>query len=549
MRSRHGNNSLLSRLFWGFSWFCLVSILLLRTNLALAQTATPPPVFVTAPPVATGTPDGLQVQLIRLDFRDDEQFFAEANGLWVAGVGWQAVGGSVTIAGNGNEYGPIDRVVFGYTSASDGLFYLEAYYQASTPYPVQSREIVDCVSPCLSPAFVMDGIISDQFSMIMECPGGCAIAWMDIYASTGGQNPDYEVDEDGCPILTEEEEELLDPAYYAACTRCFVDPTPVRDSMIPSAVLSTLTLNPTLQTTFSIPIIVSGTAVTATPGGIYVAPAPWSTSTPAPTGTSNATLTPTPPASGTITTYDFVPLNGAVTVDGDAGVYAVNYLRVDNGFTIDLGDWRYIHLVEVVWFKTSPNDGNNQTARLSADSYSIVSTPDYTMNVGGGDSERSQLMAWQNGSIPRIGQVIRVEFFGGTAPSYTRIKEVKVTWSAAHPPHTATPSNTPTPGATPAPWVGTPDLSQAACEVAVWADLDPVAAFDPELNVISNQCYTIVPEISIDLPGEGGLDVDGVQWCITWFEFPIITLLGITVSLDWLLVVVVAWLASLLLKF
>lgn len=128
---------------------------------------------------------------------------------------------------------------------------------------------------------------------------------------------------------------------------------------------------------------------------------------------------------------------------------------------------------------------------------------------------------------------------------------------------TSTPTQTPTvgptstiaPTSTPRTGFENPGgLEAYSCYVPVYVVQRPAAEFNPELNLVSRECYKVVPYVDVNLGQIGGLQlalkVDDLDLCVTWFTFPEIVLFGdLVLKLDYLLLLPVAWLVRRLLQF
>lgn len=518
-----------------------------------AQTSTPTPVpFSTVAPGATPPASGGAVnEVVRFSFLGGQGTFAVTIGTWQGGLGFKntpSVGLSVL---GGYFLEDISRVTLFYRSTVAFTTDFAICEGSCPPYEFEgSGGGSSCATEC-SINFAPAGVSGDTFLVVVDAGAG------DFYLRAmevefAGESESYDVGEDGCPILSPEQLAALDPLYFAQCSECFVTPTPVRDMPIASVALASPTLNLTVSSTFQIPIIVSGTAVTATPatpglpgGGLFTStPSPYPTSTPGGDGCiayeggtlqSGWSAVPfgfgfTEVGSWNGTAWDSAYAPGAdgdllrIHRSWDGSLITQISITIDGNCTTDTSTFHttagYIFsgdtIVDSVGSSSCPYNITNETAVFDLNQTGVT-------------------------SIDLVSSV-----FTENDTGWARIKRVEICGDVST---TSTPAPTASPAGTLAPWMNTPVFEDVDCSVAVFGEFEPVADFDPEFGIVAYNCYTIVPEIDIDIPNNDGLHVDGVQWCITWFEFPVITLLGIAVSLDWLLVVVVAFLVRLLMAF
>lgn len=160
-----------------------------------------------------------------------------------------------------------------------------------------------------------------------------------------------------------------------------------------------------------------------------------------------------------------------------------------------------------------------------------------------------------------------------TFPPAAALDSVYISYYRTYPP-TSTPPPTWTPYPSPTP-TGEPTLTPTprtggfvggflvtppSCYVPRYADQSPMATMPLTLTYTARECYQIVPYIHHDFGEIGGIDlpvvhVDDVELCVSWFEFPAISLLGgnanggIDFRLDWLLLMPLLWLVTRLLQF
>lgn len=572
MRLLRGRNLCSSR---SSSWFTLLSvsyILLLLLTVSGVEAQTNTPGVSTGVPGATATlPPGLTEQLIRLDFRQSDQGFTEALGSWSLGNGWLPNGSDVlTISGNGNEY-VVSRVTVGYTSTAVGDFNLTGYYGATTPFPTEQIELPACPAGCVSQSFDFGGSVIDIFDITIGSFVDGELWFLDIYAWTGGANPDYELDGD-CPILTAEEIELLDPLYYAQCARCFITPTPVRDSAIATDVPLTVqpTLDGTLEGTFVIPIIL--------PDGTQQTPTPRLTALPTDGPTLTPSATATPITTGIKVTFGsdtwpytfqvpvgLQPLIPAASVDASTGSVAapsgkgVQYLYFSSGSGCQASGVAFRIRIEfpqgtVSAIRWRQKNSFYPNTLISTTLFNAAGTQVHSAAIAVASTQG----AWSGTLTRSVSPVAAValelqasQALCGQTLRTLHLDDIEVVFNT--PPATYTPVPTNPPGSTAAPpdvgqpWINTPAPFGGTCETAVWRDNDPVVDFDPEFNVVDYGCYTIVPEISITIV-EPDATIDGLSLCVTWFQLPIISAFGIVATLDWVLLGVGAWFLMLIMK-
>lgn len=531
--------------------------LLINPSNVFAQTATSG--VVTASPGATSTPRELVATTIRLDFRQSEQFFTLNTGNYVPGVGFQLDSGSLILHGNGNEYALVNRVVFGYQSsvactADYFISYLtDVSFSGSLNLGVASdgTAIAD-TSPGLTPLEVLDDIALD-----ISCPAGdFTLTWIDLYVFTGVSAPDYDV-VDGCPVLTDAEIDLLDPIYRSQCSRCFTTPTPVRDSVLvfPTALTSQPTVDLTSPGSFQIPVIISGTPQTPTPFGTA---APASTLAP---GTPTATPPPTATPIFGVITFDFTGsqargwntlvawggglINNPITSlgwqsDYNAGSNEREYFQLDYSGAAITG----VTALAVTFTSTFDH--------YDVEFYDTDGANVGTLYASRGGTPTGSIQTEIFTSLP--GGTITLDgwAFNGFSNQYVTnppgswyIHKIEVQTSNVV---TATPTYTPSATITGAPWVQFATATPSGCELAVFRDDSPVVEFPDHLEVWDYQCYTIIPEIVFS-GGESPSGIDGVELCVTWVIFPVISFLGFGLSIDWLLVGVLAFLIRILLSF
>lgn len=522
-----------------------------------AQTNTPS-INTPTPGASTPTPYGWDENVIALNFAFSEQFFDLIDGVHTSGQGFQSVGGELHINGNDNEYGPVTKVQLRYTASASGSIQIVFNYDG-----VSQDAILVNFSTCLNCSNIiitLDNIIIDNFDIEVTTTSLFTLHEMSIYAFTGESAPPTPVVVGGCPILTTEQIVLLDPVYRSNCARCFITPTPVRENSISTKVIAVSTQDLTLQGTFQVPVIVSGTPMTPTPGGIAIG----NTATPAPTNTPLFTATP----SYVVYTYNFESgvfpagweydtyLSGGVAFNygliGAGGVRSVYVGNVDGvGFvnrqrvSVRGEDLNLTNVVQInVKFNNSAYDLNSVNVWLSTGGV-------YALQVSANPSVLASNNEWVFGSIspPRNFEDVDLYIDANTAQvsGFHYLKEIQFVTNLVAP--TPTPTSTPTPTATGAAWFPTLDPSESECSVPQYRDDTPIVDVPIMLNPAGYSCYTLVPDMTVAIPGRGTLGIDGLQLCVDWVEFPHLQILSITIALDWVLVAVLATMIRYLLNF
>lgn len=561
MRVKRLSNFCFILSWWAFRLFCPVCIMLLMIldgSVVSGQTATPQP-FITLTPAATGTPGGAGLNdVVHFGFKGGQGTFAVTLGSWASGIGFQSASGILTVFG-GYQLDEITKVTLHYSSTTAGD--MDFGIQSGSPPPdyEASGGFSVCATECTIFFSLSPAVSGDLFLLAVDVGAGdFVLTAMDVEFE--GESEAYDVDDEGCPILDAGQLSSIDPLYYSQCAHCFVTPTPVRDSLIPTVALPAPTLDLTVSSTFEIPVIVSGTPQTRTPapagGGLFTA-----------TPTSTVTVTPggataTPHFEQVI--FDFtdggqhtwIPMNYPATWGDQVVTFSVG--GIQSVFTASPSAREYIQIdrlaaagsitgVTAIGFQYTTlgdNGGGIIWEVYDTNGASLTSLIAGSTVGGTGTSLNQTYILGSPVTLSGWGVNAYTGVLGGTNHWY--LEKILLTTTNVV---TATPALTSTPNPTGAPWIVTPVTEDVDCSVAVFGDFEPVAQFEDTLRIVSVECYTIIPEVHIDIPGNDPLDIDGVQWCITWYEFPIISVLGITVTLDWLLVVVVAWMIRALLSF
>lgn len=556
-------------------------LLVLSVDEVKAQTSTPTPGFSTVPPGATPTPAGSSpVNSVTFDFRIGEAGFTSLFGSQVIALGFQTNNEIMDLKGG---YAMIDvsSVVLHYNS--DAAF--EVGFEL-------------CETDCLGD----DPIVHFQYGLVLPaCPSGCEYVYSIDHETIGkikfafqavdvGEPYDgvfvvsaidvtfergvfdYETEGD-CPILSPEQIDELDPLYRASCSRCFTTPTPERDLNPFGGTLTVApTLDGTLQSTFQIPVIISGTPMTATP--IVVAPGGGSTATFTPT----ATFVPETDLQRWITFDDTIAYitNGNGGSRGGAGNPSPGHdssiwVASAGGDTYDMRSVSItVYIADIVDFNgysfEYTVDRTSSEGVVGIHVYGFTGYTGHTIEIDGNLSGGTEILdsaasgienSWTRNHSQSItptndyDSLVITAYIGNRIdlgdPSDLidlRIDNVKIFGGAAL---TPTPVLTSTPHSTGVPWLGTPDLSDNDCSVITLRDDTPVAEFPTNFTVVDYGCYTIVPEVDITI-AEPDINIHGLSLCITWFQMPVISILGIVATLDWLLIALSVWLIAIIMK-
>lgn len=531
-------------------------LLVLSVDEVSAQTSTPLPGFPTPSPGATATPvGGVPASGVTFDFRVGSAGFTSLFGSQVVALGFQTNNEIMDLKG-GYDMVNVSQIVLHYSSNADfevGLELCESDCLGEDPivYFLYDLELEGCPSGCeyvySIPSETIGKIKFGFQALALGEPYDdvFVVSSIDVVFESGAV--DYDLDGD-CPILSPEQIDLLDPFYFASCSRCFVEPTPYRDNEIPTAALPvTRTVNPTLQGTYSIPVISSGTPMTTTP--IVVVPA-FATATPAPTNTPMFTATP----QYDVITYNFRGSNaagwvgapwggddGTLGADGWMSVYAAvnrEYIQINRSASI-LG----VTALTVVYSVPSSLVGGLHFDIFSTNGASILAVPKSdNVTAVGDDLTYTWLFTPAYDFSTGIGINGYSGIVGASDPWY--LHEVQIQTSDIV---TATPAPTSTPHPTGVAWVPTFEAPDTDCSIASFRDDTPIADFPTNFTVVDYGCYTIVPEVSITL-ADPDIEINGLSLCITWFQLPLITFLGIAATLDWLLIALAVYLVAMLMR-
>lgn len=527
-------------------------MLLLSLGRVDAQTATPtPPPFITGvPPTATpqqGAGNG-QMSTIGFNFQSGPAGFDDVFGEWSAGLGFQSELGLLAIYG-GFRMTDVAVVSLLYSNLDAGSLELRLCEPGNALCGTEVFSDVSSVpvcpdSTCLKIWFV-PSIASDRIQISWEsdtAPDGYFLArvlTVDFRAAVDT----FPVDDNGCPVMGVDDVNLLDAAYRSQCSRCFSTPQPGFSKMLsPEPLTAVATLNPTAQGTYSIPIVITvgGTVefITATS---RFEPTLTRTPTATPTSIYAPTWTPNPSFSSqnyfvcAVTTCAPDP---ALDPFDDGGQYDSQTRRINpGGVRVQLGNYRWVGGINVTFKAPAPTWNTFQIH--AAGTYSPV----VTVNKNSPNNLRTQGISFTAPIFTDYVDLLPVDSNGG-AP--LRTQYIAVLYSAASTPLPVS-TATSTPQAT-IDWIKQPTYSPVDCSVPQFRDDTPVAALPVHFDVVNYQCYTIVPEIEI-VALEPDFIIDGTSICVTFFAFPVVDILGITVSLDWVLIIVAAYLVRMLLKF
>jgi len=539
-------------------------MLLVSAGSVSAQTSTP------TGGVSTGVPPSASPPLppgvgttVSFSFLSAQAGFADVLGTWVSGSGFESVSGDLAVIG-GYFMAGVTNVTIHYSASEPGTLDF-ALGDGVGGFNYESSGLYSACPGVCDMFFSPDVIDSHIIELGLAGQDG-VFNLTGITVTFGGESESYSVGEDGCPILSPEQLAKLDPSYALACSHCFTTPTPVRVNAISSAVVTVFpTVDLTDQAaTYQIPVQVSGTPMTPTPGGVPGGGGGFPTATIAPTST--------PSGSGCLENGDG---NGAGDwevnpVNSSAGVSTTGHY--DSGEDAWLGDYNAPADGKLLRIRLLWSGGDISRIRVLTSYDSTLSTAttylvcgiwtnSLSTNVSGTQranvsintspqSDEGYFCDYNPGVITPLSGVTSIDViqsaFTNAGDGHTKILAVEVCGVI---PFTPTPGPSITPSVTGVPWLTLPPSPTAVeCSVAVFRDDNVIAEFPDVLTTIDYQCYTLVPEIIIGIP-DHNLTVDGVNLCVTWFQMPLISLLGITFTLDIVLVGVAMWLAKMLIGF
>lgn len=557
MRFKMLINSLWSRCSWWLRWFLASCALLplLLSGAAVNATSTPNIVTPTPNGVGTSTPAGYGYDTaIPLDFRTADQFYTADTGSRLDGAGWLSVGGVLDMHGNGNTYGPVSRVSLLYTALSTGT--LEITITVGGDLVYNAAVSFSTCTNCTNMNFTLPNVDLDDIHIEVTSSALFTLKVLTMIVRTGSEpEPTAEI-VGGCPVLTQSQIDRLDPGYMRSCGRCFVTPTPPRAQTIPTRQVASLPTGTSGTDVFSIPILVSGTAVTATPPG-YVAPA----ATPAP---GTATWTPLPTSTPYYDMLDF------------------NFLGTeDNGFVISFdpsaspntyyGDFEALGLRSNYIDSSSFGSITRQYVQASrtisisgiqAVGYEIYNPSAQSITIesyfgGGGANFRTYhgsttisdfFLTSPNWNIYDI----LLNVYSGTFADSGAHFYVQHLYIQTSDIVTPVPTNTPTATVTGAPYVQPqPTETLASCAAPVFRNDTPLMEIPEFITVTGYECYVVVPEMNINIPGQADdLEIVGAQICVTWFTWPTINFLGLPIPIEFVVIMsVLGWLVRRLLTF
>lgn len=543
-------NLRLSRSLWALllCFLSFVLLLLLPASVPVLASSTPVIQTPTGNGLGTPTPQGYATNIV-LDFRQSQQFFDfEGGGTWLDGVGMVSEGNELHIKGNGNGYAPVSRVAFMYTALASGTFELTvtdgvtSVYHASMSFPA-------CTN-CTNIVFPLSNVAFDNLEIEVHSGALFTLKTITITALTGSVPTATVAVAGGCPILTEQQIKDLDPDYARSCSRCFATPTPVRGNQIPTRSFATPAPNGTATGAYGIPVIVSGTPQTATPGGGGVAPG--ITETPTPTGTYYPEVCMLDEGLDLFGNWDIQPFGfGYSTMGSFFGTYFQG--------EFDAGAEGKILRISRTW------DGAPIT-RISVlidEECTLGSSINHVIAGVEFDNVPFEYYHYSN-SCPasQIGAQYEFEFdhetgvseidiiastFSNSDDGLIHIRAVQICGELDLPP-TATPNPTNTPRA----WFNEPGTeSPANCELVEFRNTDPLVEIPEFITVVDYNCYTLVPDLHINIPGQSeDFDMIGIELCVTWFSWPSVEFLGIPIPIELVIgMSVISWLIRRLLQF
>lgn len=529
------------------------------SNVTAQDTPTPSPtgfVITATPGVGTATPRGDGTTII-WNFRQSANFWTVDTGEWVAGQGIQDELGAFSAHGNGNEYAPVDRIVITYTSATTQTLDFNVSYDAALIVG-GSIPLVNCYE-CSNIIIPMNGEAFDDIALDIDFPGAFWLHAITIILTVNyGDDPDYEIDDNGCPILSPVSINKLDPVYYSQCSRCFTTPTPQRGQQLPTSGALLPTMDVTVSP-FQIPVIVSGTPQTPTPFGVGGG----ATSTPAPTNTPGGTW---------VHEFNFL------VSDGDW--YPVTSAGVTFGAWVSGSGWVYEDKTNVLTGITTahrqvaiqgdfPSPIDLRSVTLTYDwqggTYDNASLTAYGFTIGGGTVASNSRTGIGNGPVTAatvtwtgtaddastIGFMLRSSRDITSPYSYSGnavLRKVRIEAVGFNP--YDLPTSTPAPTATNLPWFEEYEVEVADCSVPSFRNDTPAVVIPDTVTYIAYECYVIVPELAVSIPGQSDpFGIEGMQVCVNWFTFPHIEILGIVVPIDALVFIVVMAVVLWLLRF
>lgn len=529
-------------------WALLCLLLCVGFSPTKAQTNTPQPSPI-YPSATAPVPANPGASTTHYDFSHTQAFFGfYTEGTYVVGEGFETVDGRLIILGQFTMESVVGVRLF-YTSEAATTFDFSIEDTITTPVFSGGGVLDSCPASICAELVDVSQISGDTMRIDFTTADGVfTLRAMDVIYGT--DNGGYIV-EDGCPVLSPEQIEKLEPRYFAECSRCFLQPTPVRDNPIFTPPFTPqLTVNPA---TFQIPVIISGTPKTPTPFG---------TAAPVPTfAPGTPTLTPT--ASSTpvleVITFDFTGSNerGWVSptlwggMDND-----VTELGWESVWTTISNQREYFQLN----YTGAPISGVTALAVTFTspfDHYDVEFYDTDGTNVGvayasRGGTPTGAMQTEIFTSLP--GGTVTLDGWAFNAFSNQYISDPSGSWYI----HkievltnnlvTVTPTYTPSVTPTGVPWVQLMTATPSDCSIAQWRDDRPIASFPDKLSVVTYQCYTLIPEIVRTTP-EGEFGIDGFEVCVLFFEFPVVQILGFTIYFDWILIGVMGWLIIQLLRF
>lgn len=364
-----------------------------------------------------------------------------------------------------------------------------------------------------------------------------AVTWGPVITNTPSiltGTPPPTPDRTGC-VDSAFDESLLDPLWISQCFRCLQgSPTPV--ATIKSFTLAT---SPPIGTPNAIATLPTLPPLYEPP--VYVSPTATLTPTMSPTGTPELieyyfdlrqfpdTFTIIPWSSLQSTTN---PVNDAVWIDGDGfqtsttvdyepsytGQFALIELNEENfGIYGDLLD-------EVVTFALYSSGSNGFGITLP--SAPTVGIPPDASGFGG--DRGGFYNAWND--VTDVRGMWAYATYLGTSHSYlTGFAFTAYGYAEGEEP---TPTPTPTSSAPPA----------LSCLEPQYIDISEPIVFIDDLDgeFVAEDCFEVLPPLDITVT-DPDIYFGGVDMCITWVRMPLLSLLGIQLSLDLILIIPIAF--------
>jgi len=353
------------------------------------------------------------------------------------------------------------------------------------------------------------------------------------------------LDRSGCPSGSFDTDGL-DSEWASVCSRCIALATNTPQVTIPAFVLGTVAPLSTLATAAPtwIPMY-----TTPTLGGLSIVP--------------TAGVTSTPSAAPFSYTFDLTASSGGWVVNHADGVDVGSWVSgegwntVYNGWSVpgysgafavlDLGlDFSTLNVTGVtVHYGSYPVATEPLTIGYCENSCSSYS---YISGLPFNTSENEVFVDYAGigidyTTLDHFGfRLIGTSGYGYVVPvTSITISGIGVCEWCGSP--TSTPEFSPTPAPTSRPPI--------LCDTPLYGDYStPIVNVDVDTTDLGTDCYTVIPEV--DTSGwlfDAGLRIDGVEICFQWKAFPTIQVFGLTIALDLLLIIPLAYLVRRLLTF